>query len=81
MLAPSSKTEGSGVQRSRRRTPEQKVRFHDEDLYVRLRESAQARPGRLSCNQWILEAIAEKLAREGREPLGDNGGGSVNGSS
>jgi hypothetical protein len=48
-----------------RKKPVHLLDFHDPDLLARLDEACR-KPIKRSRNQWILEAVVEKLERDGR---------------
>lgn len=43
-----------------------------EHLFAELDSLRKARPGHVSRNQWIIEAVSEKLAREAKRGDGEH---------
>jgi len=58
---------GSEGQEERRPPPIRNVRFHDRDLYERMQAAVKSIPGKMSMNQWLLQAVFEKLERDARK--------------
>lgn len=52
------------VEAAPRRSAQHPLKFPDSDLFERLETARKAAPVRLPRNTWILQAIAEKLARD-----------------
>ena len=44
----------------------------DEDQMTAIEALCEQRPGKVSANTWILEAISEKLQRDGTPQGGDD---------
>ena len=59
------RTNGNGTGRRKKRLKlEKKLRFYSEELLTQLEDAVERDPVGRSANQWILEAIKEKLDRE-----------------
>lgn len=60
---PTESAEPAGERASK--APQHPLKFPPGDLFTRLERAREASPVKLPRNTWILQAIAEKLARDG----------------